>query len=732
MAHHLSNQHNSIAGSHLEAGGSIHIGDTISHIYVQNGQTIQVPELLTHYIPLSTDHIVGRTAELTQAHTHLSQHRATVLFYGIGGMGKTSVAAKYMVTFAHDYKHRAWITVQSSLVEAFVYNTTLLDNLHITEKVQGLLTAQQFLPAFECVLNRLSQLGNTLVVVDNANDLADLVEYKSLFDSVRFHCLITSRSQPQEWTTVPIDHLPPDEAVALFQKWAKMTVTLPTEVVTWSHHLSETVSESVTSSHRLTDANQPIKNLLAKLYFHTLLIELVAKAMVSAGWIFEEMAEMIESRFIHHEDLREEPLATGKHGESLPENLKRATIEDYIWHIFKNVTHLDDKPKDILRGFALLPLGKAMTRDEAKDFLAILGITGITHPLSILTERGWLDKVQATGQKPRYTMHPLIADVVVKHLDASVSFAKAYIHHVANRIDYDNTNPQHHLLTIHQEKPTAERLMNLFLEENTEEVSELLNNLGYLEENFGFYQKAALLKERALAIAQTIFDKNHAIIAARQSNLANVYGDLGRYAEAVDLLEAALDSGIRNFGKDHPSVAIRQSNLANVYRDLGRYAEAADLLEAALDSDVRNFGKDHPSVAIRQSSLAIVYRNLGRYAEAAELSEAALDSDVRNFGKDHPSVAIRQSNLANVYRDLGRYAEAATLLEAALDSSIHNFGKDHPLVATYKNNLAWVFYQTGQKAEAKALWQAAYQNCLKNFGAAHPHTVLLKEYSEMD
>ena len=281
---------NVVENASIQADGNVHIGDITYNI---NDKEVKIPNLLTNNIPTHADHILGRATELAQAHDHLAQHQATVLFNGIGGIGKTALASKYMAVYGRDYKHLAWITVQSTLAEAFTNNAPLLASLQITQQVQDYIAAKQLDKAFEYLFHQLNLLEHTLVVIDNANDLD---QYKNWFDTANCHFLITSRSQPSEWATVEVDSLPEDEAVRLFRK------------------LHPSVSAD----------DEAIKNGLSKLFYHTLLIELVAKAGATTGIPFADLQTMIETQFIHHQSLNEAPIPTGKHGSVVATNLKKA------------------------------------------------------------------------------------------------------------------------------------------------------------------------------------------------------------------------------------------------------------------------------------------------------------------------------------------------------------------------------------------------------------------------
>ena len=393
----------------IQADGNVHIGDIT---YNFNDKEVKIPHRLTNNIPTNSDHILGRATELAQAHDHLAQHQATVLFNGIGGIGKTALASKYMAVYGSEYKHLAWITVQSTLAEAFTNNAPLLASLQITQQVQDFIAAKQLERAFEYLFHQLNFLERTLVVIDNANDLDDLDQYKNWFDTANCHFLITSRSQPSEWATVEVDSLPEDEAVALFRK------------------LYPTVSAE----------DEAIKNLLSKLFYHTLLIELVAKAGATASITFSYLKTIIETQFIHHQSLNEAPITIGQHGLSVITNLKKAKIEDYIWLIFSQVKGLDEGSKHLLKAMALLPVATPFDLAFLKEHFAFFNIPNAVVHLDTLIERGWLQKEQAEEQKPYFKMKPLIAKVVVQHLEINIVFANEYINHISELIDYNELN----------------------------------------------------------------------------------------------------------------------------------------------------------------------------------------------------------------------------------------------------------------------------------------------------
>ena len=59
------------------------------------------------------------------------------------------------------------------------------------------------------------------------------------------------------------------------------------------------------------------------------------------------------------------------------------------------------------------------------------------------------------------------------------------------------------------------------------------------------------------------------------------------------MLERALAIEERAYGRDHPEVATTLTNLGNAYGDLGDHAKERDMLERALAINERAYGRDH-------------------------------------------------------------------------------------------------------------------------------------------
>ncbi|MDP8218171.1 MAG: tetratricopeptide repeat protein [Candidatus Theseobacter exili] len=548
------------------------------------------PKEITAVPGISINKIVGREQDLKNLRTSLLENRETVLVNGMGGIGKTTLAAVYVDTYYNDYDHIVWLTIENDLAEAIAANHSLLSNL----KLKDIPAPNQL---FEC-MNQLRSLQSEkplLFIIDNASGILTSF-FHVLPKPPGCHLLITSRERIEPFYIIELDFLPENKAIELFQKFNNKF------------------------------SYEQIQSIIKAIEYHTLTIEILAKASKKHRWDFENMQDAVT---------RDEKAGIGV---SHSQHQKIDRIKGYLSNIFK----LSVKNKTdiyLLKQFLFLPnewisydfLESQLQKEQlewGEDF---------SSTLESLYERGLVQKNETLDS---YKMHPILAEAVYPQLEIVWDDISLLAESVETLLSLDQAteNPIDKFLYI----PFGDAILKQAKEHFAERLSVLKNNLGLR------------------------------------------YQDLGKYEKAGELLELALQSAKDNFGENHPNVAVSQSNLALVYQDLGKYEKAGELLELALQSAKDNFGENHPTVAVRQSNLALVYQDLGKYEKAGELLELALQSNLDNFGGNHPNVAVRQSNLATVYRDLGKYEKAGELWQSSYLIFLDKLGEAHPNTETVK------------------------------------------------
>jgi tetratricopeptide (TPR) repeat protein len=185
-----------------------------------------------------------------------------------------------------------------------------------------------------------------------------------------------------------------------------------------------------------------------------------------------------------------------------------------------------------------------------------------------------------------------------------------------------------------------------------------LNHLGLAHADLGRYREAIPLYERALEIDREIGDRRGEGNAL--GNLGNAYVDLGEYTRAIAYYEQQLKI-VREIG-DRRGEGNALGSLGLAYADLGEYTRAIEYYEQRIEI-AREIG-DRRGEGNALGNLGEAYRNLGEYTRAIEYHEQALEV-LRDIG-DRRGEGSVLGNLGIAYDDLGEYRRAIDYYEQAL------------------------------------------------------------------
>ncbi|TDB76371.1 tetratricopeptide repeat protein, partial [Actinomadura sp. KC216] len=248
------------------------------------------------------------------------------------------------------------------------------------------------------------------------------------------------------------------------------------------------------------------------------------------------------------------------------------------------------------------------------------------------------------------------------------------------------------------------------------------NNLANAYESAGDLRRAISLHEATLADRERVLGRVHSDTLASRNNLASaceLAGDLGR---AIPLYEATLADRERVLGGDHPDTLASRNNLANAYESAGDLRRAISLHEATLADRERVLGGDHPDALASRNNLAYAYESAGDLGRAIPLYEATLADRERVLGGDHPQTLASRNNLATAYEAAGDLGRAIPLCEATLADRERVLGGDHPDALASRNNLAAAYGSAGDLRRAIPLLEATLADCQRVLGEDHPLT----------
>ncbi|MEM7349410.1 MAG: serine/threonine-protein kinase [Acidobacteriota bacterium] len=250
----------------------------------------------------------------------------------------------------------------------------------------------------------------------------------------------------------------------------------------------------------------------------------------------------------------------------------------------------------------------------------------------------------------------------------------------------------------------------------------LLNAIGSIYRELGFYPEAETLLRRALLQRREMYGGEHLQVAETLLELGKLRTDQGRLPEAELLLRRAV--ALRRDLAEDGSLASCLEGLGNLLKQRGDYAAAAEALSEAIAIDRRLGSTQEAQAASRLNSLALVLRQQDRNAEAEALSREALEIYRRTGGDHHINVAALLNNLASLAVARGDFESGARDLSQALGILRRLRGDSHPDVQVVVANLAVVLHQSGQYAAAEPLYREALANQRQKTGDRHPDVAL--------
>jgi hypothetical protein len=509
-------------------------------------------------------HFTGREEELQCLRQALKSGKPMALtqaIQGLGGVGKTQLAAEYAHRHRNDYAVVWWVRSEEPTTLASDY-AALAEPLRLPEWGA---TEQDLIVA--AVRGWLEAHDGWLLVFDNAEEIEPVEPY--LPQSEMGHVIITSRNQ----------------------RWADVAQSLPV--------LTLPIEQAIDFLVQRTgqDDREAARALAEELGCLPLALEqagaYIARVKLSFGEYLTRFHE-------HHRELLDRPGPPHDYPATVATtwevSLQAAKAECAASVDLLNLCAFfapDDIPLAVIvEGAEFLPEG---LRKAVEDPLKLDETVGALLHFS-LAER--------TGDA--LSVHRLVQAVVRDRL--SPADARTWAEAAVCCVNRAFPQESHDVRTW----PDCARLLShaLVSADHAEQLDASLKGAGRLLNQAGLYlhgraelAQAQELLARALAIGDRALGPDHPTVATRLSNLALVLKDLGDLPGAKERLERALAIDEKALGPDHPDVAVDLSNLATVLHDLGDLSGARERLERALAIMRAALGDDHPKTKIVRENL---------------------------------------------------------------------------------------------------------------------------------
>ena len=631
------------------------------------------PGLVT--LPVRPDLFVGREEVLADLRAALTAGSGVVVVAGLGGVGKSTLAARYAATCSGDHAVAWWITADTpAAIDAGL--------AALAVALQPTLSRALPLEALrEWALQWLACHDGWLLVLDNVNNPADIAPLAGRIATGRF--LITSRLAVG-WhaitsSVVRLDVLSVDNAVDLLTRIAPGQTDGAEELCAELGCLPLAIEQA--GAYLAETAISPRAYLALLAGYPAAMFE----SMAVAGDPGRTIARIWR---VTLDRLADDPLAG-------------QVLRIVAWYA------PDPIPRALLNALADPPdLHRAIGRLAAYSMLTTGDDVTITvHRL-----------VQAVARTPD-AADPHRAPALIN--DARTQATTLLDGAIPPAWDDPAAWPTWRTLLPHIDALAGHAPADT----DTAATGRLLNQAGLFLDNQGAPARAIRFLHRALLARQRVLGKDHPDTLTSRNNLAHAYQSAGDLGRAIPLFEQTLTDRRRVLGKDHPDTLGSRNNLARAYRAAGDLSRAIPLYEQTLADCVRVLGEDHPSTLTSRNNLAYAYHEAGDLGRAIPLYEKALADCVRVLGEDHPSTLTSRNNLAGAYQAAGDLGRAIALFKHAHTDCVRVLGKDHPTTLTSRNNLAGAYRAAGNLSRAIPLHEQTLTDSIRVLGEDHPSTL---------
>jgi hypothetical protein len=634
-------------------------------------------------VPSRNVDFTGRDGLLDRLHRELAgDGKAVVLaraLYGLGGVGKTSVALEYAHRFAAEYGLIWWIPAeQPQEISLTLAALAVRLGLGISDNaVEAATTALEFL--------RRDTSDRWLLIFDNAEDPADL---QSFLPTGSGHILITSRNQA--WTRhakpLEVDVFTRDESVAHLQRHVPQVSTADANrVANALGHLPLAIEQA---GGWLAETGMP-----ADLYLEWLATQ-TADALglgKPSGYAMPVAATWNLSL----DRLRQRSPAAVRLLQMLvfcapgPTSMSLLYSDAMIQHLLPFDETLRDK----------FTLGQVIGEISR---LCLVRINQDTSSLEIHRLIQAVIRSQMTDDQQREARHELHLILV----DARPR--QGATDDPANWSTYNT-------IWAHLGPSLAEECAD-------PRTRELLIDWVRYQWKLGEFDSALSLARRLEELWTRQLGPDDPQTLFLQFHIANVLRSQGRFGKARDLDTYVQDRQRAVLSANHLHALITADGLAADLRALGDYREALATSRQTYRSFREHFGEDFPRTLIAAHNLACCLRLVGDCFAARRLDEETLDRQRQVLGGDHPYTLLSAASLARDLRAAGAFRESGDLLRDTWEKYREVLGDDMTDTLRTATSLAASLGKAGKQFEAMRLAQDTHERYLRRYGRESPDT----------
>jgi tetratricopeptide (TPR) repeat protein len=271
---------------------------------------------------------------------------------------------------------------------------------------------------------------------------------------------------------------------------------------------------------------------------------------------------------------------------------------------------------------------------------------------------------------------------------------------------------------------TLERLREHYGEED-ETYLICANSYGEDLRLLGRYDAALSHDLDLLPAYEQVFSPGQYRTLSLRNNIAIDLRCVGRFEEALAYDTQNAAERERYFGSTDWQTVASKFGVARDLRRLGRYDEALALGRELMQMmEARNEPWNFLRLDV-YAGLSVALRRVGYYAEAHDLAEDVYRRYVQFAGEEHRATLVMATNLICDRRVVDELAKAQELGEKTVLSWKKVAGPDHPNTLAASGNLAIVLRMRGYPAAARETDEGVLAELRRAFSYDHPSTLVV-------
>ncbi|KAJ5716382.1 tetratricopeptide and DUF676 domain protein [Penicillium malachiteum] len=656
----------------------------------------QPAPLLWRVPPFSSTSYFERYLPLKKIEASFAQaSEKTFGIHGIGGVGKTQLALKYVSQHAKRYSHVFWAVADSGLKLQTALREMAIELGILDESTSDLDKGRV------TMINWFGENKKWLLVLDNVESFAVLKGFLPL--PVSGTVIVTSR------TAALVDHNIVADSLRLgtlteSEGKAFLLRRIPSQIFHGNEKQAAEISVEL-GGHLLA-----LSTMAAY----------ITDSQLSLGKFLQYYRANRESIILSSDKVLRDPY--------FDYDLSLATC----WHL--SMAKLKERPSGGLLGIISLLDPDSITEDILTDFAedeTAIEVCSLLDPATYLQALIQLrDYALITKESPEcptaqskasISVHRLIQEAWIRELrdrgelsnafdDAILCIRRAYPHQINGESMADDF-PECRALTPHvisldghyqsicydrrrTVKSTFGRLMF------GEKFISILADAGWFLYETGQWETAKKLFETGQTICQETFgDSPHPLTALIHNNLGVVCDSrylpedsLTHFMKALSIREECLES-------DDPEMGNSYSNYGHALIDLGRYSEAQRFYKSAIDVHERSVTPSFDLLEGAYSSMGTSMLYLNRHQEAEYWIKKAIEQH-KFFKGPNVFVALTLFGLANLRIKQRRWSEAEILVRESLTQRLSILGPNARLVGVSYHHLGFIFDKEDNIEEA--------------------------------